>query len=202
MDLTERIESALIFAASKHAGQTRKGSDVPYITHPVAVAMLVHQHGGGEDEVVGALLHDTVEDCGGLPVLDEIREQFGRRVADIVDAMTDSYDQDKEQWNVRKERYIERVAAADQSVRLVAVCDKLHNARSILADYHAVGAAIWKRFRGGKAGSLWYYRTLADTFVEADADSTIVAELDATIRELERLAGLEPNESVSKEGAD
>ena len=131
MVLTDSVERALIFAARKHEGQTRKGSDTPYITHPVAVAAMVHEAGGGEDAVVAALLHDTVEDCGGLPVLEEIRTTFGETVAAIVDALTDSYDQDREKWQVRKERYIAHIATAAPSRRLsrssrptpIAVCE-------------------------------------------------------------------------------
>jgi (p)ppGpp synthase/HD superfamily hydrolase len=190
MILTERVERALVFAACKHEGQTRKGVDTPYITHPVAVAMLVHEHGGNEDEVLGALLHDTVEDCGGLPVLEEIRELFGTTVAAIVDGMTDSYDQENEKWQLRKERYIAHIGKAGASVRLVAVCDKLHNIRSILSDYQLVGAEIWKRFRGGKEGSLWYYRTLVDAFHGA-GEVRLVDELDRAVTRLEQMAAAE-----------
>ena len=190
MVLTERVERALVFAACKHEGQTRKGAAIPYITHPIAVAMLVHEHGGSEDEVVGALLHDTVEDCGGLPVLEEIRELFGDTVAAIVDGMTDSYDRDGEKWETRKQRYIDRIGVSDASVRLVAVCDKLHNARSILVDYEQIGAEIWNRFRGGKEQSLWYYRSMVDTFVRA-GERRLVDELDRTVTSLEELAAAE-----------
>ena len=100
-------------------------------------------------------------------MLEEIREQFGTTVAAIVDGMTDSYDQENEKWQLRKERYIAHIGEAGASVRLVAVCDKLHNTRSILSDYELVGAEIWKRFRGGKEGSLWYYRALVDAFHRA-----------------------------------
>ncbi len=190
MILAERIELALVFAACKHEGQTRKGGDVPYITHPVAVALLVHEQGGNEDEVIGALLHDTVEDCGGRPVLDEIRTLFGETVAAIVDGMTDSYEQDKEHWEVRKQRYLDALAQAGPSVRLVAVCDKLHNVRSILTDYEQVGAAIWKRFRGGKQGSLWYYRSLVEVLRRA-GERRLLEDLDRSVRRLEELAAAE-----------
>ncbi|TFH22918.1 MAG: bifunctional (p)ppGpp synthetase/guanosine-3',5'-bis(diphosphate) 3'-pyrophosphohydrolase [Myxococcales bacterium] len=183
MVLTEKVERALIFAARKHEGQTRKGSDTPYITHPVAVAAMVHAAGGSEDAVVAALLHDTVEDCGGLPVLEEIRTTFGETVAAIVDALTDSYDQDREKWQVRKERYIARMTTAAGEILLVAACDKLHNLRVILADHATVGGRIWERFRGGKEGSIWYYRSLA-AVMEAVREASPGGSLDAITDEL------------------
>lgn len=183
MVLTEKVERALIFAARKHEGQTRKGSDTPYITHPVAVAAMVHAAGGSEDAVVAALLHDTVEDCGGLPVLEEIRTTFGETVAAIVDALTDSSDQDREKWQVRKERYIARMTTAEGEILLVAACDKLHNLRAILADHATVGGRIWERFRGGKEGSIWYYRSLA-AVMEAVREASPGGSLDAITDEL------------------
>ncbi len=190
MILNERIERALIFAASKHAGQTRKGSEVPYITHPVAVALLVHEHGGTENQVVAALLHDTVEDCGGLPVLEEIRERFGEAVADMVRAMTDSLDRERESWRERKQRALDTFTTVGASVRLVAVCDKLHNVRSILADYERIGAQIWERFRGGKEGSLWYYRSLLDA-LHSDGAPAPFTDLERAVVRLEALAASE-----------
>ena len=183
MVLTDRIERALIFAARKHEGQTRKGADIPYITHPVAVAAMVHAAGGDEDAVVAALLHDTVEDCGGLPVLEEIRTVFGEPVAAIVDALTDSYDQDSEKWQLRKERYIEHMRTAEPEVLTVAACDKLHNMRAILADHAIVGGKIWERFRGGKEGSIWYYRSLV-AVMEAAREATPGSSLDTLTDEL------------------
>jgi (p)ppGpp synthase/HD superfamily hydrolase len=187
MILTERFERALVFAARKHAGQTRKGSDVPYITHPVAVALLVHAHGGSEDQVVAALLHDTVEDCGGLPVLEEVRDVFGTTVAQIVEVMTDSVDREREPWRARKQRALDTLSAASATARLVAVCDKLHNVRSILADYETEGAKIWVRFNGGKEGSLWYYRTLLQVLGRPPVLPAF-AELERAILRLEALA--------------
>jgi (p)ppGpp synthase/HD superfamily hydrolase len=184
---SDRVEYALIFAAMKHEGQVRKGSGVPYITHPVAVSMMVAEYGGDEDQVVAALLHDTVEDCGGLPVLHEIRNLFGATVAGIVDALTDSYGHDKEPWDVRKRRYVERLAAETREIRLVATCDKLHNARAVLRDYEELGERLWERFTGRRDGSLWYYRSVADV-LSAPGDVEPAVELESTVSRLEAAA--------------
>jgi (p)ppGpp synthase/HD superfamily hydrolase len=184
---SDRVEYALIFAATKHEGQVRKGSDTPYITHPVAVSMMVSSYGGNEDQVIAALLHDTVEDCGGLPVLHEIRSFFGVTVANIVDALTDSYGHDTEPWEIRKRRYLKRLAEEPTETRLVATCDKLHNARAVLRDYQEVGECLWDRFTGRRDGSLWYYRSVADV-LSRPGDVEPATELHQTVSELETAA--------------
>ena len=135
----QRYGKALAFAAEKHAGQKRKGTRIPYISHPMAVASLVLEHGGDEDEVIAALLHDVAEDCGGQEALDEIRERFGMGVAAIVRGCSDTLEKPKPKWRPRKEAFIEFVQGAPASVRLVAAADKLHNALSILRDQRTLG---------------------------------------------------------------
>ena len=99
--LGPRFNEAFLYAAEKHASQKRKRTDVPYISHLMSVAALVLEAGGGEDEAIAALLHDVVEDCGGHPVLEEIRGRFGDRVAHIVDGCTDAYTIPKPPWKAR-----------------------------------------------------------------------------------------------------
>ena len=169
--------------------QRRKGKGQPYVGHLLGVAAIVIQHGGGEDEVMAALLHDAVEDQGGLPRLDEIREKFGERVARIVDGCTDSYEAsgEKRDWGERKRAYIEKVAHEPEGVRLVSAADKLANAREILSDYRVEGDAVFDRFSGRKTGTLWYYRTLVNVFRKAGS-SPLIDELDRVVTELEHLA--------------
>jgi (p)ppGpp synthase/HD superfamily hydrolase len=187
--LTHRFVEALGYAAELHLRQRRKGKGQPYVGHLLGVAAIVIQHGGGEDEAIAALLHDAVEDQGGLPRLGEIREKFGERVAHIVDGCTDSYEVsgEKQEWGERKRAYIERVAHESADVRLVSAADKLANARDILSDYRAEGDAIFNRFKGRKQGTLWYYRTLVNVFREAGA-TPLIEELDRVVTELETLA--------------
>jgi GTP pyrophosphokinase len=183
----EKFEDALVYAARLHRDQARKGSRVPYVTHLLAVAAIVGENGGTEEEVVAALLHDAPEDAGGRERLEEIRERYGDEVAEIVAGCTDTYEDPKPAWRPRKEAYVAHVAEASSSVRLVSAADKLHNARSILADLRSLGEELWNRFTGGKRGTLWYYRTLTEAYKRAGANA-VVEELDRVVREIETLA--------------
>ena len=183
-----RFDTALAYAADLHRTQIRKGSGIPYVTHLLAVAAIVGEHGGTEDEVIAALLHDAVEDQGGLPRLAEIRARYGDAVAAIVWGCTDADTTPKPPWRARKEAYVAHLAEASPGIRLVSSSDKLHNARAILADLRTVGPVVWERFTGGRDGSLWYYRALADTFLRL-SPGPLADELARTVREIERLVG-------------
>jgi (p)ppGpp synthase/HD superfamily hydrolase len=185
--LTSRFENALVFAAQLHARQNRKGTNIPYIAHLMSVASLVLENGADEDTAIAALLHDAIEDQGGARTREEIRRRFGDRVTAIVDGCTDAEVVPKPPWRARKEAYIAHIARADAATRLVSAADKLHNARAILADYRTLGEALWKRFNGGKEGTLWYYRALSNAFRQA-GPTPLTEELDRVVREIERLA--------------
>ena len=184
---TTRFEEALVYTARLHAGQTRKGGSIPYISHLLAVTGLVLEQGGDEDEAIAALLHDAVEDQGGRPTLDEIRRRFGDRVAGIVEGCTDAFTTPKPPWRGRKEAYLAHLPQASASVHLVSAADKLHNARTILADYRQSGETVWERFNGGRDGTLWYNRALVEA-LRAGGPSPLVEELERVVAELERLA--------------
>ena len=185
MPYTKKFEGALVYAAQLHRDQTRKGTGVPYVTHLLAVAAIVGENNGTEDEVIAALLHDAPEDAGGEQRLTEIRARFGATVADIVAGCTDTYKNPKPPWRARKEAYFEHLAGAPPSVRLVSAADKLHNARSVLSDYRAVGEDLWGRFNGGREGTLWYYRAVADVLA---GDGPVADELGRVVAALERAA--------------
>ncbi len=187
--LGPRFLRAFEFAAKKHAGQTRKASTTPYIAHLMGVASLILEFGGDEDTAIAALLHDVVEDCGGLPMLKEVKRRFGARVAKIVDGCTDSYGEPKAPWRERKETYLLHLQEADAETRLVSAADKLNNVRSIISDYRAVGESIWARFNGGREGTLWYYRALEKEF-RKDAPNRLMNELRIAVLGLETLAEL------------
>ena len=182
--LSRRFEQALLFATRKHAGQSRKGTVVPYVAHLLSVAGLVLEAGGDEDLAIAALLHDVVEDCGGAPMLKEIRRRFGKRVAHVVDGCTDTDLDPKPPWRQRKEDYIAHLRTADADTRLVSAADKLHNVRSIVATYREIGDRIWERFHGKRDGTLWYYRTLLDEF-KRKKSSPLIRELERAVIELE-----------------
>lgn len=191
--LTEHFDRAVQYASRIHADQTRKGTDVPYMSHLLGVASLVLENGAqSEEEVIGALLHDAAEDQGGRPRLEDIREQFGEQVAHIVDACTDSYESPKPPWRERKEAYVihvrERVEpGGDEPALRVSLADKLHNTRAILADVRESGDAVFERFNGKKDGTIWYYAVLVDAF--RGFPNRMVGELEREVTELRRLAG-------------
>ena len=182
--LGDRLQQAFRYAAEKHAGQTRKQTAVPYLSHLMAVASLVLEAGGDEDLAMAALLHDVVEDCGGMPRLGEILKQFGPRVAKIVEGCSDSFGEPKPAWIERKKDYLLAVKYADADTRLVSASDKLHNVRTILADYRLDGEKIWSRFTGKKEGTLWYYRALSDEYGRR-GPNRITRELEIAVTQLE-----------------
>lgn len=183
--LTRRFEDALRYATRVHRYQSRKGTEIPYVSHLLAVASLVLEDGGDEDQVIAALLHDVIEDQGGKRRLRDIRRRFGDRVARIVESCTDTDQTPKPPWRPRKERYIEHIRHAPLDVRRVSLADKLHNARSILRDFRLIGNRLWARFSSTSEDILWYYKSLAKAFRESKKDA-MADELARVVRELER----------------
>src|SRR6266581_256420 len=167
MALTSRFEEALTFATQLHAKQLRKGTTIPYVAHLLAVTALVLENGGDEDEA--------------------IPRRFGNRVVAIVDGCTDADVTPKPPWRARKEASIAHLRKAPASVRLVSTADKLHNARAVLGDYRVMGETLWRRFHGGRTGTLWYYRAVV-TALREGGTSPLIEELDRVVTELEQLA--------------
>ena len=194
--LTDRYDRALQYARSHHATQLRKGTDIPYFAHVMAVSGLVLEMGGSEDEAIAGLLHDVVEDGGGEAAIAEIRERFGPDVLEMVLANSDTTVEPKPPWLQRKTAYIEGIATKSPGAQRVSLADKLHNARAILLDYRTHGEELWARFKAGEGESVrWYYRALHDAFVRrADAlghdAAPILDELGRTLDELDRLTAL------------
>ncbi len=184
--LGPRFLKAFLLAAEKHKGQVRKASTTPYIAHLMGVASLVLEYGGDEDMAIAALLHDVVEDCGGAPMLKEVKRRFGTRVAKIVEGCTDSYGDPKPPWQERKENYLRHLKNANAETRFVSTADKLNNVRSIISDYREVGELIWARFNGGREGTLWYYRALAQEF-KRGKPNRLIRELELAVRELKEM---------------
>lgn len=184
--LGPRFEDALVYAARAHASQWRKETGIPYVSHLLAVAGLVLEDGGDEDEAIAALLHDAAEDQGGRERLEDIRGRFGDRVAAIVEACTDSFETPKPSWRRRKERYVAHLVTASPEAVRVSLADKLHNARAILRDYRGLGERLWPRFHAGREDQLWYYHAVVEA-IRGRTRSPMLAELEETIAELERL---------------
>ena len=195
MALTIRFEEALAHAARIHAGRSRKGGDVPSVSHLLAVASLAMEAGADEDEVIAALLHDAVEDQGGRARLEDIRWRFGDAVADIVHGCSDSdVAGEKAPWADRKQRFLEKLRTAPESVRLVVACDKLHNLRSLVAAYRESGEDLWSRFKAGREETLEYARRVLEELSRTVAEATpgyrhLVEEARRTEAELRTLTG-------------
>lgn len=197
VSLTGRFVEAVRYAAIAHAGQVRKGTDVPYLSHLLAVATLVIEHGGTEAQATAGVLHDVVEDCGGRRRLEDVRAVFGDEVADLVDALSDAVPTDgapKAAWKPRKDAYLTELrtmVTADHPAALVSLCDKLHNAGAIVADAsdpHGPGVGVWDRFTASAAQTAWYYRSLAEIYRAGHLPPRAVAAFDTTVTELCRLA--------------
>jgi GTP pyrophosphokinase len=194
--LSSRFDEALHYATRHHARQLRKGTPIPYAAHVLAVASLVLEMHGDEDEAIGALLHDVVEDGGGSAALAEIRSRFGEPVAAIVLANSDSIDEGEEKadWWERKRGYVQAFPGKSPAALRVSLADKLHNGRSILTDYRTHGDAVWSRFKQGQGiATRIYYRELALAFEReaprmGAAARPYVQELRLTVDAITRMA--------------
>jgi (p)ppGpp synthase/HD superfamily hydrolase len=187
--LTERISEALALAVEAHAKQVRKGTSIPYVAHPMGVASIALEFGADENQAIAALLHDVLED-GGSHFGPVIKEKFGEQVFAIVDACTDGLPDasgEKGDWGDRKRAYLAHLAVAADEVLLVSGSDKLHNARAIVSDLLTIGPDVFKRFKTGREGTLWYYRSLAEVFIRRQAPMAVM--LEAEVSKMEQLAG-------------
>lgn len=164
MRLDDRFKRGFEEAFRYHGKDYRKGTKVPYMGHLLAVAAIVIDDGGSQDEVIAALLHDAAEDQGGEKTLGEIRDAFGDDVADMVADLSDTMEENKPPWSERKKNYLAHLMKVDDRVIRISLADKLHNARAILLDRAEVGEEVWERFNASKADSLWYYESLAKIF--------------------------------------
>jgi (p)ppGpp synthase/HD superfamily hydrolase len=181
--LTEKFTEALVYATQLHSHQRRKIRGIPYIAHLLSVTALVLEGGGTEAEAIAALLHDSIEDQGGKPIREEIRQRFGDTVVGIIDGCTEWDTPPKPPWLERKYRYLANLRHASPSVRLVSLADKLHNARSLLADWRELGDVIWDEFSIGKEKTLWFYQSLLQVYRETGSDWMTV-ELEQVVSQL------------------
>jgi (p)ppGpp synthase/HD superfamily hydrolase len=191
--LTERFSNAVEYARQLHT-EYRKGTDVPYMAHLLGVASLVMGEAGGrvpvtEDMVIAALLHDVVEDHGGMPRLREVEQRFGANVGRMVAGLSDTFADDhnkKEGWEQRKLAYLDRLRGELDDVLLISAADKLYNAKSILDEYRAIGDAVWARFNRGADKQLGYFNALLSVF-RAHPSNKIVDDLERVVGDLSHL---------------
>lgn len=190
---TDRVGDALRFAAEAHAGQARKGKPhEPYLSHILIVAGMVAHYGGDEDQIIAGVLHDAVEDAGGEAMADDIRREFGDRVADFVLECSDAVpgeDGEKGPWKPRKLEYIARLrAGGDPDAVLVEACDKLANLYDIVEDLEFDSEPTFDKFNGGKEGTLEYYATLGDVLMPKVTAPALTAEYTRLLARLQQLA--------------
>lgn len=185
--LTSRFETALDFAFQLHKNQYRKGSNIPYISHLLAVTAIVIENGGSENQAIAALLHDAVEDQGGYDTLQKIKEMFGSEVAEIVEGCTDAFTDPKPEWEGRKKAYLKKLKQSSDSILLVSLADKVHNARSLLQDLQSEEKNVWKKFNGGKEGTLWYYQSLVE-ILNTSPYPYLTSELRQVVKKIVKLS--------------
>lgn len=165
---TSLLDRAIVFAVKAHAGTERRGKGFPYIVHPMEAMEIVSTITPDQELLAAAVLHDTVEDTEVTE--EQIRREFGDRVASIVASESDTFEEgvkEEDSWHARKQAAIERLASASMDAKIVALGDKLSNMRAIARDYSKVGDRLWDLFHvKDPKDHEWHYRGLADSLKE------------------------------------
>jgi len=183
-----KLSPALALAIEAHQNQIRKSTQIPYISHPLAVASIALEFGASEDQAIAALLHDAIED-GGIKYANIIKAQFGDHVHDLVQGCTDGtpdHSGQKAPWIERKTAYLNHLQEASDEVLLVSCSDKLHNARAIVSDLINEGPSVFERFSSTPEQTLWYYRQLATIFNNRKAPPA--KALESAVSQMEALS--------------
>lgn len=172
------VNKAIIFAAKAHEGQYRKSTNIPYITHPFAVGMLLQQMKCSEEVMAAGILHDTIEDT--VVTYDEIKDQFGLKIANLVQAASEP---DKSRpWHERKQHTIEFLATAEIEELQIIIADKLHNLQSIRVDFEEHGEVIWQRFNRGKSDQHWYYSSIVQSIHHRKKECCLIEQLENEVK--------------------
>ena len=189
-----RFDAALAFAVRAHGPQLRKGTSIPYITHPVSVALYLLQAGRDEDVAIAGLLHDVVEDTGIS--LEVIRVEFGDRVAALVGAVTEHKHEGgvERPWEVRKREALTHLQTAEEDVLALKAADALHNVSTTRVALHRDGPSVWARFKRGPRESIGYYAEIARLVRARLGEERLAAELERAVEELRALAGVPDDE--------
>ena len=191
---TDKINLALKIAAKAHSGQYRKGTNIPYISHPVAVGMIIGQYTNDETTIVAGILHDILEDVNPAVYSEtDMRRDFGDEITDIVKDVSEpkTAGQPKLPWKDRKQSYLKRLSNSYYiEAYLVATADKIHNLIDILNDYHQFGDEIWQRFNASKWDILWYYRAVFDLIKNEPIPKDLKHQLESLIRRLKAIVAM------------
>ena len=185
---SDRLDRAVALVTRAFRNKRRKGTQIPYLSHLFQVMVYVAENGGDEDQLIAALLHDYLEDIDTATV-DEVREHFGERVAEMVAGLSDSTTTPKPPWKERKTAYLAALASKSPAIKLVSCADKLHNARSIHRDFRNVGDALWDRFTADRDQTLWYYRGVVRA-LGTGWSHPLLDELRAEVRALHARVGV------------
>lgn len=189
---TDKINLALKIATRAHQGQNRKGTDIPYISHPVAVGMIISQYTNDEATIVAGILHDILEDVNPAVYSEaDMRRDFGDEITDIVKDVSEpkTAGQPKLPWKERKESYLKRLG---NSYYIVATADKIHNLTDILKDYDQFGDEIWQRFNASKQDILQYYRAVFSLIRNKPVPIELKGHLANLIEELGDIVTINP----------
>ena len=182
---TELLDRAIIFAVRAHAGTERRGKGFPYIVHPMEAMEIVATMTPDQELLAAAALHDTVEDTD--VTVDQIRAEFGDRIANLVAAESDAFVEgvsEEDSWHARKQAAIDRLAKAPHDAKMVALGDKLSNMRAIARDYAVQGDALWNLFHAkDPKDHEWHYRGLADSLRELQ-DTFAFREFESLINQV------------------
>lgn len=180
MRIMDVIEQAINFAARAHRNQNRKSTDIPYITHPFAVGMLLQKAKCCDDVIAAGILHDTLEDTSTTK--EELEKQFGTRITNLVIAASEN---DKSlPWEMRKQHTIDHLKTAYLEVIQVITADKLHNLSSIRADIEQFGDETWSRFNRGKSDQHWYYGSIVKVLLTRKTEFMLIEELEKVVLEV------------------
>lgn len=186
MQLTNRLENAIRIAATAHSEQTRKGTGVPYITHPFSVMVIAQAATTNEDTLIACLFHDIIEDVPGKYPEAQMRTEFGKNVVKLVKAVTK--DDHIKDWHDRSQAYLQQLAAAKSKQAMIVACaDKIHNLMTTLSDYEVQGEAIWGIFTTGKEAQLWWYESVRNTIADHYPDLVLLEQLEELIEKLKRV---------------
>ena len=184
---SKRVDEALTLVADAFRNHIRKGSRTPYLFHLLQVATWVGEYGGSEDQMIAALLHDYLEDIEGATE-SFLTDRFGEHVTSLVVALSDSTTYPKDPWLPRKERYVRSLSQATAEIKLISVCDKLHNAETIVRDLPSLGDVVWQRFTATPEQSLWYYRAVTKALAR-DFSHPLLDKLKECVIAMHALAG-------------
>ncbi len=178
------FDQALSFAVDLHRDQKRKGSGAPYVSHLLSVAALVMEDRGTEEEVIAALLHDAIEDQGGVETRNRIFEEFGEEVCELVEAVTDTEGSPKPPWKDRKNRLLKQMQKAPEGALRIATADKLHNVRALVSDIKTRGEEkAWGVFQKGRDDQVWFFTSFIE-IVEKRFQSPMLNELKELVKQL------------------